>query len=165
MRTPRAIPVVRHGASACHTDALAAWPNRPKALAVRRVKTLDGVPGHRLAVSLEFYSALGYQEVGRISRGDGATLTVLEFRGEEVVALELVHRPADGPVQIGTGFSHLVVQVDDLAGAIAALSQRGRQPEPERHSLVRTGPQTSGSPTLMATRSSLCSGRPGTSMG
>jgi enamine deaminase RidA (YjgF/YER057c/UK114 family) len=55
-------------------------------------------------------------------------LTVLKFPGEEVVTLELVHRPADGPVQIGTGFSHLVVQVDELAATIAALRQHGLQP-------------------------------------
>ena len=144
MRTPRAIPIVRHGASACRTGAIAAWPIRPKAPTVRRVKTLH--TAYRvtdLAVSLEFYSALGYQEVGRISLGGGATLTVLKFPGEDVVTLELVHRPADGPVQIGTGFSHLVVQVDELAGTIAALSQRGLQPEPEQHPAGPDGPRTS----------------------
>jgi lactoylglutathione lyase len=34
---------------------------------------------------------------------------MLMFPGEEVVTLELVHRPADEPVDISTGFSHLVV--------------------------------------------------------
>ena len=121
-----------------------ASPVRGKVPTVRRVKTLH--TAYRvtdLAVSLDFYSALGYQEVGRISLGDGATLTVLKFPGEDVVTLELVHRPADGPVQIGTGFSHLVVQVDELAGTIAALSQRGLQPEPEQHPAGPDGPWTS----------------------
>src|ERR1700694_1432090 len=86
-----------------------------------------------VAVSRAFYFALGYPAVGRIGLGDGATLTVLKFPGEEVVTLELVHRPADGPVQIGTGFSHVVVQVDELAGTIATLLQRGLQPVPEQH--------------------------------
>jgi lactoylglutathione lyase len=63
-----------------------------------------------LAVSLDFYAALGYGEVGRVVIGDGATLTMLRFPGEEVVTLELVHRPHDEPVEIGTGFSHLVVR-------------------------------------------------------
>jgi lactoylglutathione lyase len=54
-----------------------------------------------LAASLDFYTALGYGEVGRIDIGGGASLTVLKFPGEEVVTLELVHRPADGPVDIG----------------------------------------------------------------
>jgi lactoylglutathione lyase len=96
-----------------------------------------------LAVSLEFYFALGYHEVGRITLGDGATLTLLKFPGEEVVTLELVHRPADGPVQIGTGFSHLVVQVDELAATREALSQRGLKPEPEQQPAGPNGPRTS----------------------
>ncbi|MGO9902277.1 MAG: VOC family protein [Solirubrobacteraceae bacterium] len=94
------------------------------------------------AASLDFYFALGYQEVGRITMGDGATLTALKLSGEEIVTLELVHRPSDGPVQIGTGCSHLVVQVDDLAGTITALSQRGLQPEREQHPAGPDGPRT-----------------------
>ncbi len=96
-----------------------------------------------LAVSLDFYFALGYQEVGRIRLSDGATLAVLKFPDEEVVSLELVHRPADGSVQIGTGFSHLVVQVDKLAATVDALSQRGLQPQPEQHPAGPHGPRTS----------------------
>ena len=68
---------------------------------------------------------------------------MLKFPREEVVTLELVHRPADGPVKIGTGFSHLVVQVDDLAGTLAALLQRGLQPGPEQHPAGPEGPRTS----------------------
>src|SRR5947208_14718231 len=57
----------------------------------------------------------GYEQVGRVDLGANASLTMLKFPGEEVVTLELVHRPEDGPVDIGTGFSHIPVQVDDLA--------------------------------------------------
>jgi lactoylglutathione lyase len=116
----------------------------PKAPTVCRVKTLH--TAYRvtdLGGSLDFYSALGYQEVGRISLDDGATLTVLKFPGDAVVTLELVHRPTDGPVQIGTGFSHQVVQVDELAGTIAALSRRGLAPGPEQHPAGPDGPRTS----------------------
>ena len=111
---------------------------------VGRVKTLH--TAYRvtdLAVSRDFYFALGYQEVGRISVGDGASLTVLKFPGEEVVTLELVHRPAGGPVEVGTGFSHLVVQVDDLAATVDVLSRRGLQPEPEQQPVGPDGPRTS----------------------
>jgi lactoylglutathione lyase len=96
-----------------------------------------------LAVSLDFYFALGYQEVGRIGVGDGARLAVLKFPGEEVVTLELVHRPAGGPVEVGSGFSHLVVQVDDLAATVDVLSRRGLQPEPEQQPAGPDGPRTS----------------------
>ena len=75
--------------------------------------------------------------------GEGASLTMLKFPGEEVVTLELVHRPADGPVQAGSGFSHLVVQVDELAATIEALSQVGLQPGSEQHPAGPHGPRTS----------------------
>jgi lactoylglutathione lyase len=96
-----------------------------------------------LAASLGFYSALGYREVGRVDAGDEASLTMLSFPGEDVVTLELVHRPADGAVQVGNGFSHLVVQVDELAATIEELTRAGLQPGPEQHPAGPAGPRTS----------------------
>ncbi len=46
-------------------------------------------------------------------------------------------------MQVGNGFSHLVVQVDDLAAIIGALSQRGLRPSPERCPAGPQGPRTS----------------------
>ncbi len=103
-------------------------------------------PAYRVAdpaASLDFYSALGYDKVGRLDVWDGASLTVLKFPGEEVVTLELVHRPTDGPVDIGTGFSHLVVQVDSLSTIMDALSKAGLRPGRVEHSGGPGGPQTS----------------------
>ena len=96
-----------------------------------------------LDVSLVYYVALGYEVVGRIALEDGATLTVLKFPGEAVVTLELVHRPDDGAVELGTGFSHLVVQVADLTDAIQALTAAGLNPEPEQLPGGPDGPRTS----------------------
>jgi lactoylglutathione lyase len=96
-----------------------------------------------LSASLDFYIALGYGEVGRVDIGDGASLTMLKFPGEEVVTLELAHRSADEPVDIGTGFSHLVVQVDNLAATIEALSLAGLRPGPVERPGGPDGPQTS----------------------
>jgi lactoylglutathione lyase len=110
----------------------------------RRVRTLH--TAYRvtdLATSLGFYTALGYDEVGRVDLGDGVCLVILKFPGEEVGALELVHRPADDPVDVGTGFSHLVVQVDDLAATIEALSRAGLSPGPVERPGGTAGPQTS----------------------
>src|SRR5262245_59368987 len=95
-----------------------------------------------LHVSLPFYVAVGYEIVGRVELGDGATLTVLKFPDEAVGTLELVHRPTDGAVRLGTGFSHLVVQVDDLTDACAALGAAGLDPEPERRPGGPDGPRT-----------------------
>jgi lactoylglutathione lyase len=59
------------------------------------------------------------------------------------VTLELVHRSAEDPVEIGTGFSHLVVQVDDLAATVEALSRAGLSPGPVQRPGGPNGPQTS----------------------
>jgi lactoylglutathione lyase len=96
-----------------------------------------------LAASLDFYTALGYEQVGRVDIGGGASLTMLKFPSEEVVTLELAHRPADGPVEIGTGFSHLPVQVDNLSATIEALSRAGLRPGPLESPGGPDGPRTS----------------------
>src|SRR5437867_10904570 len=88
-----------------------------------------------LAASLDFYTALGYEQIGRVDLGANASLTMLKFPGEEVVTLELVHRPEDGPVDIGNGFSHIPVQVDDLAATLGQLSEARLTPGP----VVRPG--------------------------
>ncbi len=96
-----------------------------------------------LNVSLDFYSSLGYQQVGLVSAGDGESITMLKLPGDEFATLELVHRPVDGPVIVGTGFSHLVVQVRHLAATVATLTQLGLQPEAEQRPAGEFGPRTS----------------------
>lgn len=96
-----------------------------------------------LAASMDFYTALGYREVGRIEIGDGASLTLLKFPGEEFGTLDLIHRPADGPVDLGNGFGYFLVQVDNLATTIEALSQAGLKPGPIKRHEGPDGPQTS----------------------
>lgn len=118
-----------------------------------------------LSASLDFYTALGYELVGSVDVGGGATLTMLKLPDDEVVALELVHRPADGPVDLGTGFSHLPIQVDNLAATVEALSQAGLSPGPVELPGGPDGPRISGSPIRTATGSSWCSGLPGTPTG
>jgi lactoylglutathione lyase len=111
---------------------------------VRRMKTLHtAYRVSNLNVSLDFYTTLGYRAVGRVDLGDGNSLTMLNFPDEDVVSLELAHRPADGDVEIGTGLSHLVVQVDDIAATVEALSHAGLQPEPLEHHNAPDGPTTS----------------------
>lgn len=107
------------------------------------VRTLH--PAYRvtnLTASLAFYLALGFEQVGRVDMGDGASLTMLKLPNDEVVTLELVHRTADGPVEIGTGFSHLAVQVDNLSATVEALSQAGLRPGPVEWPGGPDGPQT-----------------------
>ncbi|MEA5153364.1 VOC family protein [Raineyella sp.] len=95
-----------------------------------------------LDASLEFYRALGYREVGRVTVEDGSVLAVLAFPGEMTASLELVHRPEDGAVELGTGFHHLVVQVHDLAAALAGLTTAGWEPTRPEAPGGSEGPRT-----------------------
>jgi lactoylglutathione lyase len=111
---------------------------------VHRMKTLH--TAYRvtdLKVSLDFYNTLGYRELGRVDLGDSNSLTMLRFPDEDVVTLELAHRPADGDVEIGTGFSHLVVQVNDIAATVEALTRAGLRPGPLELHEAPDGPTTS----------------------
>ena len=76
--------------------------------------------------SLTFYRTVGFREIGRVATGDESLLVMLHLPDDgDVVTLELVHAPVRGAVEIGTGFRQIVVQVDDLAGALATLAAAG----------------------------------------
>jgi lactoylglutathione lyase len=97
----------------------------------------------RLDVSLAFYTGLGYQVVGVVRFDHDGSLTMLKFPEEPVVTLELVYRPADGKVDIGSGFSHLVINVDDLSATLNSLRAAGLAPERAERPGGRNGPRTS----------------------
>ncbi|MEV5612707.1 VOC family protein [Streptomyces sp. NPDC052225] len=93
--------------------------------------------------SLAFYGALGYAELGRVETGDGTRLALLKFPEEPAASLELVHRPGAGPVDVGSGFDHLAIQVDQLALTLKTLTASGLSPEPIQHPGGPHGPATS----------------------
>jgi lactoylglutathione lyase len=96
-------------------------------LEVPFVKTL--LTGYRvsdLERSETFYRAVGFREIGRAPLADGTTLVMLNLPGDgDFVTLELVHAPAAGALVVGNGFSHIAVQVDDLAATVAELTGKG----------------------------------------
>ncbi|PWI13160.1 glyoxalase [Streptomyces sp. Act143] len=96
-----------------------------------------------LARSLGFYTALGYVELGRVEVGDGARLVILKFPGEPAASLELVHRPGDAPVDVGSGFDHLAIQVETLATTLKTLTEAGLEPGPLQFPGGPDGPKTS----------------------
>ncbi|MBO0853823.1 MAG: VOC family protein [Nocardia sp.] len=93
--------------------------------------------------SLAFYTALGYAQLGRAEPGDGSRLVILAFPGEAAASLELVHRPAGGSVDVGSGFDHLAIQVDDLAATLGRLTAAGLKPGPAQYPGGSDGPKTS----------------------
>jgi lactoylglutathione lyase len=93
--------------------------------------------------SLGFYTALGYAELGRVEAGDGAHLVILKFPDEPAASLELVHRPGAGPVDVGSGFDHLAIQVEPLADTRETLTVAGLEPGPLQYPGGPHGPKTS----------------------
>ncbi|RSN64475.1 glyoxalase [Streptomyces sp. WAC 04229] len=93
--------------------------------------------------SLGFYTTVGYVELGRIEVDDGTRLVILKFPDEPAASLELVHRPGDGPVDVGSGFDHLAIQVETLATTLESLTEAGLSPEPLQYPGGPHGPQTS----------------------
>ncbi|MFI6943782.1 VOC family protein [Streptomyces sp. NPDC050418] len=93
--------------------------------------------------SLAFYTALGYVQLGQVEPGDGTRLVILKFPGEPAASLELVHRPAGGRVDVGSGFDHLAIQVEALPAALERLTAAGLEPEPVQYPGGPDGPQTS----------------------
>lgn len=93
--------------------------------------------------SLDFYTALGYVELGQVDSGGGTLLALLQFPGEPAASLELVHRPADGRVDVGSGVDHLAIQVDTLAGTLERLTRVGLEPGPIEYPGGPDGPKTS----------------------
>jgi lactoylglutathione lyase len=93
--------------------------------------------------SLGFWTALGYVELGKVDGGDGSRLVLLKFPGEPAASLELVHRPGDGPVEVGSGVDHLAIQVDTLAATQERLTDAGLEPGPVQYPGGPHGPKTS----------------------
>ena len=108
------------------------------------MKTLH--PAYRvrdLTRSADFYAKVGYREIGRVAFADGSVLLMLNLPGDgEVVTLELVYDPRLDPLEIGDGFSHLAVQVDDLAATLADLTRKGIAVDGPHRPGGESGPRT-----------------------
>ena len=93
-----------------------------------------------LGRSLAFYTAVGYTVVGTVEGTAFGSLTMLRLPGDGFVTIELVHDPAKGKVDLGTGINHLVIQVESLDVALAALAAKGIAADPPGGA---DGPRTS----------------------
>ena len=93
--------------------------------------------------SLAFYTAVGYTVVGSVEGTPFGTLIMLRLPGDDFVTIELVHDPAKGAVDLGTGLNHLVVQVESLEKTLAELAARGIAAEAPGAPGGADGPRTS----------------------
>jgi len=87
--------------------------------------------------SVTFYSALGFEERRRLPIRDEAINVFMGLPGD-ADRLELTYNFGVGSYEVGTGYGHVAVTVDDLDGTLDRLAQRGIQPERPPYS-VREG--------------------------
>ncbi len=101
-----------------------------------------GIRVSDLERSLAFYTGVGYTVVGTVEGTAYGTLTMLQLPGDVFVAIELVYDPAQGEVGPGSGFNHMVVQVESLERARTDLTSRGIEPEPIEYPGGPAGPRS-----------------------
>jgi lactoylglutathione lyase len=125
-----------------------------------------GLRVSNLDPSLAFYRAVGYTVTGTVEGTPFGNLTMLQLQGDPFVTIELVHNPAKGKVELGTGINHLVIQVESLDAALADLAVKGiaadSPADPDHADRLRTGCGPAGSPTPTVIESNWSSGRPAT---
>jgi lactoylglutathione lyase len=91
------------------------------------VRTLHfGLRVANLERSLAFYTAVGYEVVGRVPETPLGELTMLALPGDDFVAIELVQGPSRGAGNgAGDSLSHFVIKVESMNATIGQLSARG----------------------------------------
>jgi lactoylglutathione lyase len=88
--------------------------------------------------SVSFYEKLGMEEVGRLPIRDEATNVFMGLPGDGArLELTFNHGETD-PYDIGTGYGHIAIAVDDLDGTLERLAADGIEPEKPPYS-VREG--------------------------
>ena len=79
--------------------------------------------------SVSFYKALGFNELARMPIRDEA-INVFMGLPDDGARLELTwNKDQDGPYEIGTGYGHIAITVEDLDATLDALKGVGIEPE------------------------------------
>src|SRR4029078_10013467 len=78
--------------------------------------------------SVAFYEALGFEESRRMPSGEEA-INVFMGRPGDGDRLELTYNHGVDSYELGTGYNHIALTVDDLDGTLGELAGEGSEPE------------------------------------
>jgi lactoylglutathione lyase len=98
----------------------------PRIAAMRFVHTCVRV--RDIDASLRFYEALGYERRGRL-QFDGAYNIYLGLPGDGDTLELTVNEGQTESYDLGNGYGHIALVVDDLDAKVAELAERGYEPE------------------------------------
>ena len=90
--------------------------------------------------SVAFYEALGFEKRRSLPIRDEAVNYFLGIPGHDSPELELTYNfeTPDSGYELATGYGHVALTVDDLDRTLAALADKGIEPEPAPYQ-VRDG--------------------------
>jgi len=88
--------------------------------------------------SVAFYEALGLEKRRELPIRDEAVNYFLGVPGQDSPELELTHNFGVDAYELGTGYGHIALTVQDLDGTLARLAEQGIEPEREPYT-VREG--------------------------
>jgi len=88
--------------------------------------------------SVAFYEALGLEKRRELPIRDEAVNYFLGVPGQDSPELELTHNLGVDSYELGTGYGHVALTVEDLDGTLARLAEQGIEPEREPYT-VREG--------------------------
>jgi lactoylglutathione lyase len=78
--------------------------------------------------SLRFYAALGFERRGKL-QFEGAYNIYLGLPGDGDTLELTVNEGRDEPYDLGSGYGHIAIVVDDLDAKVASLAGHGIEPE------------------------------------
>ena len=79
--------------------------------------------------SIAFYEALGLEKRRELPIRDEAVNYFLGVPGQEIPELELTYNFGVDSYELGTGYGHVALTVDDLDGTLERLAAQGIEPE------------------------------------
>jgi lactoylglutathione lyase len=88
--------------------------------------------------SIAFYEALGLEKRRELPIRDEAVNYFLGVPGKSQPELELTHNFGVDSYELGTAYGHIALTIADMAGTLAALGDKGIEPERPPYS-VREG--------------------------
>jgi len=94
------------------------------------------------AKSRSFYEALGFtfaREMDIVRNGEKEATNYFFSIGDQDSVLELTFNHDGRTYDVGTGYGHIALAIDDMAGTLAALKEQGIEPEREPYSLREGG--------------------------
>ena len=94
------------------------------------------------AKSRSFYEALGFtfaREMDIVRNGEKEATNYFFSMGDQDSVLELTFNHDGRTYDVGTGYGHIALAIDDMAGTLAALKEQGIEPEREPYSLREGG--------------------------